>query len=75
MATIQEFIDGASIVQIVDLYSSGGAYSHQTVDSLENVDLVTEGKKDGSVLVYDAGTEKWVSSLVLQEQVMNGGTF
>jgi hypothetical protein len=45
------------------------------VQDIGDVDIVTNGKIDGSVLVYKATTNKWTSTLNLDQQVMDGGQF
>lgn len=45
------------------------------LSDLSDVDIVTEGKLDGSVLVYNVQTNKWVSTKTLDKQLMNGGFF
>jgi hypothetical protein len=45
------------------------------VQDVGDVDIVTNGKIDGSVLVYKATTNKWTSTLNLDQQVMDGGQF
>jgi len=45
------------------------------IEDIGDVDIVTDGKIDGSVLVYKATTNKWTSTLNLDQQVMDGGQF
>jgi hypothetical protein len=45
----------------------------ETMAQVGDVDL-TE-LNDGSVLVYDSSTSKWVSTTKLEKQLMNGGFF
>jgi hypothetical protein len=45
------------------------------MDYIEDVDLVTNGKLDGSVLVYKTTTNKWTSTTTLDAQNMEGGEF
>lgn len=44
-----------------------------TVDGIQGVD--TTGKVQGSVLVYNASTEKFEATLNLENQLINGGSF
>lgn len=44
-----------------------------TIDAVQGVD--TTGKVDGSVLVYNASTEKFEATLDLENQNINGGSF
>lgn len=43
------------------------------IDVLGGVDTST--KENGSLLIYDATSEKWVASRDLEEQNINGGTY
>jgi hypothetical protein len=45
------------------------------LQDIGDIDVATQGKLDGSVLVYDASTDKWVSTKILEKQLMNGGFF
>lgn len=46
-----------------------------SLDDVGDVDTITEGKDDGSVLVYKTATQKWTSTLTLDAQYMEGGEF
>jgi hypothetical protein len=43
------------------------------INSLQGVD--TTAKVDGSVLVYNASTDKWTATLDLEQQNINGGSY
>ena len=43
------------------------------INNLQGVD--TTAKVNGSVLVYNASTEKWTATLNLEEQNINGGSY
>ena len=45
------------------------------IEDLRDVDIVTEGKTDGVVLVYNGNTEQWTSTKRLNKQVMDGGEY
>lgn len=48
------------------------------VESLSNVadvDVTTNGKIDGSILVYKTATNRWTSTTSLDSQDMEGGEF
>lgn len=48
------------------------------LESLENtgdVDVSTNGKLNGSILVYKTTTQKWTSTTTLDAQNMEGGEF
>jgi hypothetical protein len=58
--------------------ASTSLYNPPTINKLQDVgdiDVATQGKLDGSVLVYDASTDKWVSTKKLEKQLVNGGFF
>lgn len=49
-----------------------------TVESLEtigDIDIVSEGKSNGAILVYRTTTNKWTSTRTLDAQNMEGGEF
>lgn len=48
------------------------------IDSLSlvgDIDITTNGKVNGSVLVYNSTTSKWTSTTTLSAQNMEGGEF
>jgi hypothetical protein len=45
------------------------------VEDIGDVDIITNGKTDGSVLVYKATTNKWTSTTTLDAQDMEGGEY
>lgn len=47
----------------------------ETLDNVGDVDMVTEGKNNGSILIFRAATQKWTSSTTLDAQNMEGGEF
>lgn len=59
--------------------SSGSISSGQTsglpLSENSEVDVVTEGLVNGSVLVYRTATSKWTSTLNLNAQNMDAGEF
>ena len=58
--------------------SSTGLTNPAVVESLSNVadvDVSTNGKLNGSVLVYRTTTNKWTSTTTLDAQNMEGGEF
>ena len=67
------------VVQEEDvIHASTGVYNVPIIPKLEHigdVDVVTQGKVDGSVLVYNTSTGKWVSTLILEKQLINAGYF
>jgi hypothetical protein len=47
----------------------------ETLDNVGDVDMLTNGKENGSVLVYKTNTSKWTSTRTLDLQIMEGGEF
>ena len=45
------------------------------LQDIGDIDVATQGKLDGSVLVYNISTDKWVSTKILEKQLINGGFF
>lgn len=73
MADITVTVQEEDIIQ-----TSTSLYNVPTIPKLQDigdVDVTTQGKIDGSVLVYDASTGKWVSTIILEKQLMNAGHF
>ena len=46
-----------------------------TLDDVGDIDMTSEGKNDGSVLVYRTITNKWTATTTLDAQNMEGGEF
>jgi hypothetical protein len=47
----------------------------ESLDSVADIDTTTNGKLNGSVLVYKTTTNKWTSTTTLDAQNMEGGEF
>ena len=47
----------------------------ESMDSIADVDVTTNGKVNGSVLVYRTTTNRWTASTTLDAQNMEGGEF
>lgn len=47
----------------------------QTLDSVGDIDTISEGKNNGAILVYRTTTNKWTSTRTLDAQNMEGGEF
>jgi hypothetical protein len=45
------------------------------IEGLEDVDVSTSGKQNGSVLVYRTTTNKWTATTVLDAQDITGGHY
>lgn len=39
------------------------------------IDVEADQPEDGSVLVYDDTTEKWIATRILEKQFVNGGSY
>lgn len=46
-----------------------------SLDSVGDIDVLTNGKVNGSLLVYRTTTNKWTSTTMLDAQNMEGGEF
>lgn len=47
----------------------------ESVDFIADVDVTTNGKNEGAILVYRTTTNKWTSTTTLDAQNMEGGEF
>ena len=47
----------------------------ESMSNIADVDVTTNGKINGSILVYKTNTNKWTSSTTLDAQNMEGGEF
>lgn len=47
----------------------------ESLDTVGDVDMSTNGKANGSILVYKTTTNKWTSTTTLDAQNMEGGEF
>lgn len=47
----------------------------ESMSSIADVDVTTNGKVDGSILVYRTITNRWTSTTKLDAQDMEGGEF
>ena len=47
----------------------------ESITNIADVDVTTNGKVNGSILVYKSTTNKWTSSTTLDAQNMEGGEF
>lgn len=47
----------------------------ESISNIADVDVTTNGKINGSVLVYRTTTNKWTSTTTLDAQNMEGGEF
>jgi hypothetical protein len=47
----------------------------ESIDNIADVDVTTNGKLNGSILVYRTTTNRWTSTTTLDAQNMEGGEF
>ena len=47
----------------------------ESIDNVADVDVTTNGKVNGSILVYRTTTNRWTSTTTLDAQNMEGGEF
>ena len=47
----------------------------ESIDNVADVDVTTNGKLNGSILVYRTTTNRWTASTTLDAQNMEGGEF
>jgi len=47
----------------------------ESLSDVSDIDTMTNGKLDGSILVYKTITNKWTSTTTLDAQNMEGGEF
>ena len=47
----------------------------ESMSNIADVDITTNGKVNGSILVYKTTTNKWTASTTLDAQNMEGGEF
>jgi hypothetical protein len=47
----------------------------ESMSNIADVDVTTNGKINGSILIYRTTTNKWTSSTTLDAQNMEGGEF
>jgi hypothetical protein len=47
----------------------------ESMSNIADVDVTTNGKVNGSILIYKTATNKWTASTTLDAQNMEGGEF
>jgi hypothetical protein len=47
----------------------------ESMSNIADVDVTTNGKVNGSILIYKTNTNKWTASTTLDAQNMEGGEF
>lgn len=47
----------------------------ESITNIADVDMTTNGKVNGSVLVYKASTNKWTATTILDAQDVTGGQY
>ncbi len=66
-------VNYTSTVNVAAVGIQGQSGSAANLQDLANVDSTV--LEDGSVLVYNTTTSKWVSTRILEKQIMNAGHF
>ena len=46
-----------------------------SIGNMTDIDFATEGVEDGSMLVYNAESQKWQSTKKLDRQIINAGEY
>jgi hypothetical protein len=75
--TLTTTVKSATVVKKVVVGTPVKRVNQQTlVAEMDNIGNVnTSSKTDGSVLVYNASSEEWESTLTLEKQNVNGGQY
>ena len=66
-------IETQQVLTVDSVGIQGLSATSGTMSDISNVDTTT--LNNGSVLVYKTATNKWTSTLTLEDQYMNGGFF
>lgn len=66
-------IETQQILTVDTIGIQGLSATSGSIEDIANVD--TANLQNGSVLVYKTATNKWTSTLDLEDQYMNGGFF
>lgn len=66
-------VNYTSTVNVSSVGIQGESASASNLEDLVNVDKTV--LEDGSVLVYNTTTSKWVTTRLLEKQIMNAGHF
>lgn len=71
VSSIQSVVDTSGNIET----SVSGVIGVNSLSELDDVDLFSEGRQDGSVLVYKVTTNKWTSTKLLNKQTVDAGEF
>jgi len=74
-SNINASIDVQSIPTVSSVGIQGQSAAQTGISGIADVDLTTNGVVQGSILIYQTGTNKWTSSSTLDAQNMEGGEF
>jgi len=78
IATVDEnqlFVTASQSQLVTASTDTAGPAVVESLDSVGDIDMFTNGKINGSVLVYRTTTNKWTSTTTLDAQNMEGGEF
>lgn len=64
-----------SATQVSSIGIQGPSSADVPLSSNVEIDVTTNGKVDGSILVYKSATSKWTSTKTLDAQNMEGGHY
>ena len=73
VTTTATVVDSTSV--LLASTNLAGSTTVQSISDIGDVDTSTNGKTDGSILVYKAITNMWTSTKTLDAQNMEGGEF
>lgn len=73
VTTTATVVDSTSV--LLASTNLAGSTTVQSISDIGDVDTSTNGKIDGSILVYKAITNMWTSTKTLDAQNMEGGEF
>lgn len=66
-------VETQQIAEVSAVGIQGLSSTSNNLESISNIDATL--LENGSVLVYKTATQKWTSTLTLEDQLMNGGHF
>lgn len=69
--TVQE----ESSTTVTTVGEQGLSSTTGNVEDIANVDTITNGLLDGSLLIYSTATAKWVAGTLLEKQEITGGHY
>jgi hypothetical protein len=78
IATIDEnqlFVTASQSQLVTASTDTAGPAVVESLDVVGDIDMLTNGKVNGSVLVYKTTTNKWTSTTILDAQDVTGGQY